>query len=339
MAIKMIIFEYRESEKNFFKENKLENFDITFIQDSLNDETVNNLTEEQLNNTSVISVFLDSEVTKNVIDSFKNLRIISTRSSSISHINHKAAVDKNIDVINIDNYGAKSVAQFTIGLIISLVRQIVPASQSIRNNTCKDFVGRDLSQLTLGVVGTGSIGANVCKLAKAFGMKVIAHDIIERTEFSTLLEIEYVDLYKLIRESDIITLHIAYRNDNYKLFSEKQFDLMKQSAFLINTSKGEIVNTNDLYNALADKKIGGAALDVVPCEKYSIKCEELSQKLGTDMTCMTEAETVAKLSELPNVIITPRIAYETQDAINYSLKMTFRGIIDCIKGGSKYKNM
>lgn len=339
MAIKMLIFDFRDSEKKFFEENKFENFDITFIKESLNEDTVNNLTEEQLEQTAVISVFIDSEVTQAVIDKFKNLRTVSTRSTGIDHINHKACVDKNIDVINVGNYGARSVAQYTMGLMIALIRKIIPASRYVLNKdrACDTFIGRDISKLTIGVVGTGSIGAAVCKLAQALDMKVLAYDLVHRQEL--LEEVEYVDFDKLITESDVVTLHVPYTGENYNMISAEQFKMMKKDAYIINTSRGEILDTIALYDAIISGEIAGAGLDVVSCETYSFKCNQFAKRLGEDMTCMREAETVEKLAQMPNVIVTPHIAYETQDAVDYLLEMTFKGIHDCIQGGSKFKNL
>ena len=339
MSVKMLVFDFRDSEKKFFEENKFENFDITFIKESLNEDTVNNLTDEQLEHTAVISVFVDSEVTQPVIDRFRNLRIVSTRSTGIDHINHKACVDKNIDVINVGNYGARSVAQYTIGLMIALIRKIVPASRYVLNKdrACDTFIGRDISKLTIGVVGTGAIGASVCNLAKAIGMRVLAYDLTCRQEL--LEKVEYTDFNTLLSQSDVITLHVPYTGDNYHMISTEQFKMMKKDAYIINTSRGEILDTIALYDAVCTNEIAGAGLDVVACETYSFKCNQFAKRLGEDLMCMREAETVEKLAQMPNVIITPHIAYETQDAVDYLLEMSFKGIQDCIQGGSKFKNL
>lgn len=341
MAIKMLMFDFRDSEKKFFEQNNFENFDITFLTQSLNEDTVNELTEEQLEQTTVISVFIDSEITSSVIDKFKNLRIVSTRSTGINHINHKACVEKNIDVVNVASYGAKSVAQYTIGLMIALIRKIVPASKYVINkdSSCHTFIGRDISKLTMGVIGTGSIGAAVCKIACALGMKVLAYDLVQKQELLNEIPIEYTDFQTLIKQSDVISLHIPFTLDNRHMISAKEFNMMKNDAYIINTSRGEILDTVALYDAIVSKRIAGAGLDVVSCESYSFKCNQFARRLGEDMTCMKEAELVPKLANFSNVIITPHIAYETQDAVEYLLEMTFKGIRDSIKGGSEFKNL
>ena len=339
MSIKMLVFDYRESERNFFGNNKFENFDITFYSESLNEDFIKNLSQDQLNNTMVISVFIDSEVSEAVINSFKNLRIISTRSTGVDHINLKVAEEKNIAVINVEGYGSTSVAQFTIGVMIALVRKIIAASSYVsdESRSCSNFFFFFLSKLTIGVVGTGAIGSAVCKLAKAFGMNILTYDIAERQELKINYGVQYVDFESLLQKSDVVTLHMPYTGENFHLISEKQFNLMKNSAYIINTSRGEILDTIALYNALEMKKLAGAALDVVMCEQLSFRCGQFSKNLGYDLKCLEEAKVVKQLAKMDNVIITPHMAYETQDAIDYILEVSFKGILDSIKGGNKYR--
>lgn len=339
MAIKMLVFDYRENEKEFFRKKELENFDITFFEESLNDETIKEIPEDILDNGAVISVFVNSEVTENVINSFKNLRIISTRSTGVEHINLRAAEEKNIAVVNVEAYGAKSVAQFTFGLILNLIRHINSACDYMKSSKrpCINFTGRDISELTLGVVGTGSIGASVCKIAKAFGMKIIAYDVMEKQELVNNYGINYVNFNTLLRESDIITLHVPYTGENLNMFSAEQFSIMKNTSYLINTSRGELVSTKDLYNAVSKGIIEGAAIDVVVCEDLSFKCSDLSKNLNNSLDCIEEANIVKELAAMPNVIVTPHIAYDTLDAINYILEITFIAISDIIKGGNSYR--
>lgn len=339
MTVKMLIFDFRDSEKAFFENKKFENFDIKFFKESLNEEFVKTLSADDLEKTTIISVFIDSEVSSDVINAFKNLRIISTRSTGIDHINHRAAMERNIDVINVESYGSKSVAQFTMGLIIALVRKIKSAAEYIINkdNSCESFIGRDLSKLTIGVVGTGAIGASVCRLASAFEMNILAYDLKEKKELLNEINMKYTDLNTLVKNSDIITLHLPFTGDNLHMFGAEYFNIMKQNAYFINTSRGELVDIFALYEAVTNKTIAGTALDVVTCEQVTFKCSGFTEKLGADIICLKETQIVQELAVMPNVIITPHIAYETQDAVDYLLEMSFRGISDCIKGGNGYK--
>ena len=337
MTIKMLVFDIRESEKEFFKSERFQNFDITFYDYCLNSETIKNITRDELEKTMVISVFSDSEITEDVIDSFKNLRIIATRSSSTEHINKNFAAERNIDIVHVEGYSTKTAAQFTIGLIIALVRNLIPFSKFIENGNITDYTGSDISHLTLGVIGTGATGACVCKIAHAFDMKVIAYDIVEKKELINNTETQYVDMETLLKESDIVTIHIPYSMENKNLISRKELDLMKKTAYIINTSKSGIVNIKDLYNAIKANKIKGAALDIKTCNSINPNCFKLQKDLGKNLECLEEMQIISELSKMPNVILTPQIAYKTYDVLEYIVDTSAKGILDCIQGGSKFK--
>ena len=140
-----------------------------------------------------------------------------------------------------------------------------------------------------------------------------------------------------MRNADIVSIHIPYTGENKDMFGFEQFSIMKNTAYLINTSRGEIVNIRDLYNAVTKGAIKGAALDVVTCEYFNFKCSKLSHTLRNNFNCVEEAKILREFVKHPDVIITPHIAYETQDAIDYILEVTFIAISDIIKGGNSYR--
>ena len=340
MSINVLVFDYRDTEHDFFKSKDFENFNIKFIKESLNENSVKALSQEDRDNAMVISIFIDSEVTEEVLNRFKNLRIVATRSTGYDHINTTACLKRNISLVNVVDYGSTSVAQYTFGLIIALVRNIVISSDCMKglyNTPDYSFVGRDLSKLTIGVVGTGAIGGAVCKLAHAFGMKILAYDVNQKIELTEKYKIEYVALEELLKRSDIVTLHAPFTGKNKNMISYNQFDLMKPSAFLINTSRGELVNLKALKDALDNKRLKGVALDVLQCETYNKKCTRFIKQGQTPPECIEAIQITDEIIHYPNVIITPHIAYETQDAINYILQCSFDGISDTVKGGTKYR--
>jgi len=331
----MIVFDFREAEKKFFEENNFQDFNITFFSESLNKNFVETLPEDLLENTNIISVFITSDVTDEVIDKFKNLRIISTRSTGYNHISVNSCQYKNIAVTNVVNYGETSVAQFTFGLIIALVRNITKADRVMRKLEVPsgDFVGRDLSKLTLGVVGTGAIGSAVCNMGKNFGMKLIGYDINPKSELVENLKLNYVSLEELVQNSDVVSLHLPYTGDNYHMFNHDLFTKFKENSYFINTSRGELVDVEALYNQMENKRIAGAALDVLTCESLCFNCYQLSQKMnGNNLDCFKEALYVEKLTKSGNFILTPHIAYETQDSIDYILEKTMENIKNIIVG-------
>lgn len=335
MTMNMVLFEFRDTEKKFFEQHSFKDYNITFFTECLNEDFVESLPDELLENTNIISVFINSVVNKKVIDKFKNLRIISTRSTGYDHISVHTCQYRNIAVVNVPNYGETSVAQFTFGLIILLVRNIPKASTVMKNNhkTEDSFTGRDLSKLTLGVAGTGAIGAAVCRLGKSFGMNIQGFDINPKQELIDKFEVTYVSLEELAHNADIITLHLPYFSENYHMFNEDIFSKFKDNSYFINTSRGELVDIPILYKYLENGRIKGAALDVLTCENINFNCKNLSKELGeAPLSCLNEALYIEKLNKFDNVIITPHIAYETQDAIDYILDKTMENIKNTIVG-------
>ena len=341
MSVKMLIFDYRNSEKSFFEQNKFDNFDITFYQESLNSDTIKNISQEDMKEACVISVFVNSDINKDVINSFKNLRIIATRSTGVNHINLEECRNRHISVLHVENYGETAVAQFCWGLIIDLVRKIIPASNAVKRRDIKlnGYTGRDLNNLTIGIIGTGAIGSEMCKIARAFSMNILTYDIRKNLKLEVLYDVHYTDLEDLLKNSDIITLHTPLTDNNYHMIDEKEFEIMKPSAFLINTSRGELVDTNALFKALTEKKIAGVATDVLECENANFNKNNLdfikNLVYRTKPDCLLKMLVVQKLSDTENVIITPHIAYDTQEAIESLLKTTFESIKDNLQGGHK----
>ena len=332
MAIDMVFFDFRDEEKEFFEKNKFPNFDFTFYKESLTPESVKNLPEEIKTKTTILSVFTDSEVGEDVIKEFKNLRIISTRSTSFEHISKKAATDRNIAVLNVTNYGGRSVAQFTFALILALIRNIKPALDGTYSGK-KELFGRDISNLSLGIAGTGAIGAAVCSIAKFFCMKVYGYDIQPKHELTAKYGLEYLSFEDLLRTSDIITLHMPYTCDNFRMFSNPQFDLMKEGSYFINTSSSKLVDTQALYNTVKNGKIKGAALDFTVCGYGSPECY---MPQNPSEICREENKFLTLLKSEKNVIITPHIAYATRESVNLILQSTMDNIKNTIQSGNVY---
>lgn len=333
MACKMLFFDYRESEEKFFKENSFDNLEIKFFKESLNDSTLELLCEDDFEKTVIISVFITSTVDSNIISRFKNLRVISTRSTGYDHICINSCRNKNIALLNVDSYGSTAVAQFVFCLILMLVRNLKKILNTKQDDMLlyENFCGRDLNNLTLGIIGTGAIGAGVCKLAHCAGMRILAYDIRPQNELISECNVQYIDIDTLLENSDIVTLHLPYLADNYQMFSNEQFGKMKQGSYFINVSRGELVDTQALLDVAKTGKFNGIGLDVVACLGVETVNDENHEK--SSVSCMQISNTVKELAQLPNVIITPHIAYDTQEAVDYILKETFKGISDYITGG------
>ncbi len=334
MSCKMLFFDYRESEEKFFENNKFENFDIKFFKESLTEETLNLLTEEDFEQTLVISIFINSSINDKIINRFTNLRVISTRSTGYDHIDLNACLCKNIALINIESYGSVSVAEFTFAMMLMLVRNLFTAVTTQKNQiiSTADLTGQTLNNMTLGIVGTGMIGAGVCKIAHGFGMRILAYDVRQNKELENKCGIEYVSLETLIKNSDIITLHIPFMKENYHMFSYDKFDMMKEGAYFINVARGELVDNEALLKTLKSGKLKGAALDVIACHQDSKASQEKSS-----LYCIETSEAVKEMATLPNVLITPHMAYDTQEAVDYILEKTFEALSDYMQGGRSHR--
>lgn len=329
--MKMLMFDFRESEKGFFEKNEFIDFDITFFSEPLDDMT--KLTEDQKNETSLISAYRSSNLTAKVLNQFKNLRIIATRSYGYGHIDIDYCIEHNIAVLNVENYGEEGVAEYTIGLMIALVRNMISAIIDLKNHKInyEKYEGRSLNNMTLGIIGCGEVGVLVSKIAHFLGMRVLIYSYMQNPKVSNYCE--FVDFERLLKESDIISLHIPNSPDNYHMLGADEFNKMKDGVYIVNTARGALIDIRALYDNLIKGKVKGAALDVMECEFLSTHPGEITDAIKDSKSdCVEIALVTQKLFNLDNVIMTPHIGYNTHCSINYLLEQTFNNIRDYLKG-------
>jgi len=277
----------------------------------------------------IISVFVDSEVNKEVIHAFPNLKLIVARSTGYDHIDLKEAAKRKISVTYVPDYGENTVAEFTFALILALSRKILKAHEQIRKTgsfSQENLQGFDLKGKTIGVVGTGRIGKNTIRIANGFGMNVIAYDIQPEKKLEKLLNFKFVSFKELLKTSDIVTLHVPYIKATHHLMNHDTLQLMKKGAYLINTARGQVVETEALVKALKDGSLGGAGLDVL--EEENVTCDELQFVLGghpEEHNLRTVLENHI-LIEMPNVVVTPHNAFNTKEALERILDTTIKNI-------------
>ena len=327
--MKMLMFDFRDSEKEFFENNKLTDFNITFFNEPLNDNTV--LNNEQKEDTVVISIFRTSNLTEHVLSQFKNLRVIATRSYGYNHIDLNYCVNHNIAVLNVEQYGESAVAQYAFGLIIALIRNLMPTMLAMKehNINYEQSEGRLLNNLKIGIIGCGEIGSAVAKIANFFGMNVMIHSYMQNPQLNGFCN--FVTLEELLRESDIISLHLIYTGDNYHIIGAEEFKQMKDGVYIVNTARGELLDIKALYENILSGKVRGAALDVLECEILNTDNHEEAYS-NPDSHCAEAAAVTRELFNMENVIITPHLAYNTKESVNYLLKVTFNNIRDYLKG-------
>ena len=291
--------------------------ETVFIDEILNEETASKGKDIE-----VACIFVDSTASKSVIDAMPNLKLIATRSTGYNHIDVEYAKSKGILVTNVPAYGSYTVAEFTFGLLLNLSRKIMEAGNYVKNTM--DFhynstmEGFDLHGKTIGVIGTGRIGKNVTKIAQGFGMKVIACDIYPDEAFAKEHDFEYKSLPEVLKESDIVTLHTPLTPESNHLINKENVALMKKGVYLINSARGELIETKALVWGLKEGIIAGAGLDVLEEEKNLKKGEKTP-------ICDWNRE----LMKLPNVLIT---AFYTLEAVAEISKVTIDNIKSFIAG-------
>lgn len=219
----------------------------------------------------VILMRVDQFITRQVMERADRLRIIAIASIGMDHIDHQAAAERGILVFNIPGGSSQSVAEFTLGLILNITKKMTQANNDLKAGVWDrvKYGSWELEGKTLGIVGIGQIGMRVARLALAFGMKVMANDPYVRIVYdpnvwdgTTSSRIELVGLEELLRRSDIVTLHCPLNEETRHLISFRELAMMKPHAYLINTARGPVVDERALRNALVEKRIAGAAVDV-----------------------------------------------------------------------------
>jgi D-lactate dehydrogenase len=310
-----------------FKERNID-IEIKYFVDKINPETL------PMSDAEILSVFVDSVVDAKVMDKFPKLSLIVARSTGYDNIDLAEAKKRNIKVSNVPSYGECTVAEYAFGLILMLSRKIhlsINKNSELCLTNASNIRGFDLNNKTIGIIGTGKIGKRVVSIAKGFAMNVLAFDNFQDKKSEIELGFKYVDLDKLLQESDIISIHIPFTKETEHLINAKSFLLMKKNAIIINTSRGGIIDTNALVQALDNKQIAGAGLDVIEDENI-IKDETafiLSNKINAQDMCTVIADHA--LMKMPNVIITPHNAYNTNEALDRILDTTTQNIASWIE--------
>ncbi|WP_054841797.1 D-2-hydroxyacid dehydrogenase [Vulcanisaeta distributa] len=238
-----------------------------------------------------------TKVTREVIDAASKLKVIARAGVGLDNIDVNYARLKGIEVINAPEGSTQSVAELTIGLMIAAARLVALQDRLVKGGDWPKgkFMGTELFGKVLGIIGFGRIGQRVAELARAIGMKVQAYDIVDVRDRAVKLGVDFVDFETIIRSSDFITIHVSLTPSAKHLIGEKEFQMMRDGVIIVNTSRGEVIDTKALLKALNDGKVAAAALDVLENEPPREPWE-------------------LELIRHPRVIITPHIGAETREA-------------------------
>ena len=285
----------------------------------------------ELKGARVLSVFVNSRVTAKVIEQMPALKLIATRSTGFDHIDLQAAKEKGITICNVPVYGENTVAEHTFALILSLSRNLRKAYlRTVQNNfSLEGLMGFDLKGKTLGAAGTGHIGQHVIRIALGFGMKVIAFDVKPQTALAQTLGFEYVSFEELLKRSDILSLHVPYLPSTKHLINRNNIGLIKKGAVLVNTSRGGLIDTGALVEALDRKILSGAGLDVLEEEEYLLEEKRLMESPETEEHWRRLQTTLKNhvLLHRENVIYTPHMAFYSLEAVQRILQTTVENIL------------
>ena len=310
--MKIIFFEVPQRQQSFFSQ-ALSGAEVVFFEDKFGPDYV-----EEAKDADIICGFTCSLIGRDAIDLLPNLKLIATRSTGFDHIDVAYANSKGIKVSNVPAYGSETVAEFAFALLLTLSRKMREAGRALKENgdysIPVDVQGFDLAGKTLGVIGTGKIGKNVIKIGIGFDMQVIAYDLHPDAIFLKENNFSYKSFEEVIAQSDIITLHAPSTKENFHLINKENISRMKKGVFLINTARGDLIDAEALVAALQDGTVAGAGLDVLEGEGEIKKGDAIP------------------MLEMPNVIMTPHIAFNTKEAELRIIQTTVENIQGFISG-------
>ena len=275
----------------------------------------------------VVSVFIPSRVTADVIAACPRLRLIAVRSTGFDHIDLAACKARDIVVTNVPFYGENTVAEHTMALILALSRNVHRAYvRTIAGNySLEGLRGIDLKGRTLGVIGAGSIGLHLIRMARGFGMEVVVSDLRQNRLIAEVLGFRYVELEDLLATSDVISLNLPYSPAVHHLLNRERLAMVKRGALLINTARGPLVDTDALLWALDSGILGGAGLDVFEGEDVLVNEEQLLSAAKSEEQ-LRAAMRVHVLQRRENVVLTPHIAFDSEEAVQRILDTTIENI-------------
>ncbi|MAG38032.1 hydroxyacid dehydrogenase [Candidatus Pacearchaeota archaeon] len=331
-----IVFLETDKEKAEYVRNRLGDIgkhEIVFFSEELDKTGLGKIKDAE-----GIVLFVDSEIDRKVMRDLPELKYVATMSTGYDHIDIESAKEFGINVSNVPSYGENTVAEHTFGLILNLSRKIWKGIESVKKSD--DFVleglqGFDLKGKTLGVIGAGHIGQHVIKIANGFQMEVIAFNKSRDEELAGKLGFKYVELDELLEKSDVITLHVPLTEETKHMINKNNIGKVRKGSILINTSRGEIIETGALRWALDEGILAGAGLDVLEEEEDFGEEAELFKKKEkvSDWRALIENHL---LIDYDNVIVTPHMAFYTKEAEQRILDMTVENVKAFL--GGKVKN-
>lgn len=323
--IKIAFFDTKEYDKNLFEEyNKEYGYEITYLESRLNAETA-----PLARGYDAICIFVNDVVDEATIKILKEcgVKLIALRCAGFNNVDIKH-MDESIKVVRVPAYSPYAVAEHAVALLLSVDRKIYKAYQRTKkyNFTLNGLLGFDIHGKTVGVIGTGKIGKTFIDIMKGFGTEVLAYDVYPDENAAKEKGFKYVSLDEIYEKSDIISLHCPLTDDNYKMINAQSIEKMKNGVYIINTSRGKLIDTGSLIEKLTQGEIGGVGLDVYEDEEEFFM-NDMSNSYVRD-------KDLSVLLSMPNVVITSHQAFFTKEAMNKIASDTCENIKDIFETGS-----
>lgn len=304
--MKILFYDTKQYDKESFTANlkgKYKNITVDFLEHDISTQTAG-----LASGYDAVCVFVASVVDETVMKilSKVGVRLILLRCAGFNNVDIKAAVKYNLTVLRVPAYSPEAVAEHAMALALAVNRKIHKAYIKVRENNFSlvGLTGRTLNSKTAGIIGTGRIGAAMCRICHGFGMKVMANDEYPNTELDF---VEYTSLDKLLSKSDLISLHCPLTEETRHLINKDSIDKMKDGVIIINTSRGGLINTADLIDGIRDRKFFGVGLDVYEEENNNVFENREDDILESSIT--------ARLLSFPNVIVTSHQGFLTGEAL------------------------
>lgn len=325
--MKLFIADLKPGEVPFFQ-GHFKDLEVTCTQVSLDELPIPE-------DTDILCVRGHPDVTAELIAKVPHLKLICTRTTGYDHIDLKAAASKGITVCNVPHYGGVTVAEHTFALLLSLSRKTHQAyRRTIEGHfSLTGLLGSDLAGRTFGVVGTGEIGIHLVRMAKAFGMKVVAADAFPEAQKALDSGFEYVDVDTLVQSCNVIALACPLTPETHHMFNHARFAKMQKGTWFLNTARGPIVETEALLWALREGLVGAAGLDVLEGEELMLE-DQVLKELTSDHIPESAPLIAGNLALMrhPNVIVTPHMAFYSEQALQRIQQITAENIRGYLSG-------
>ncbi|WP_417746385.1 2-hydroxyacid dehydrogenase [Rosistilla oblonga] len=324
--MRIALFASKPYDRQFFDQaNREGEHEIVYIEARLSQQTV-----QLAEGFPAVCVFVNDLVDAQVLQQLHSggTSIVALRSAGFNNVDLKTADALGIKVVRVPAYSPYSVAEHTVAMILGLNRQIPRAYNRVRdcNFSLEGLLGFDLHGKTFGLIGTGEIGRVVAKIMSGFGCRIVAYDPYPNQQWADDSDVQYVELDALLEQSDVISLHCPLTPDTHHMIDAAAVQKMKPGVMLINTSRGAIVETQAVIDALKSSKIGSLGIDVYE-EEDKLFFENLSGQVVQD-------DVFARLLTFPNVLITGHQAFFTKEALQQIAATTLQNLNDILQQGS-----